>query len=227
MTQSDKPFAQWISADVPSIRFPANNKMDIPDLDLAFQAQVVTMPVIAYGSVKRGSVDPQGKPTLHFYVDDQRFRALYANPAPILNSGVQTMCEVNYSLHSQTLTYAAVWMTGQKRWISRMMQHLAGIRIMVDLNVAPYFAALNLAGVPKGWRAFSTRGYNDRIAEIETEAKLAENIAGTSDFLLCVVGGGHKISDVCKSRGWVHIPEYADRVMPKGAQNRAKVSENA
>ena len=64
----------------------------------------------------------------------------------------------------------------QKRWISRSLQE-CGIKVWIDLNVSRRYAELNLIGVPIGYNAFITRGYADRIDDLNYEYTLAQRIS--------------------------------------------------
>ncbi len=71
---------------------------------------------------------------------------------------------------------------------------------------------MNLTGVPKGWRAYATRGYSEQIDALEAELGIAEKHAGDS-VLFLVYGGGKSIKQWSKGnagRGVIWIPEDAD-----------------
>jgi hypothetical protein len=104
----------------------------------------------------------------------------------------------------------ALYRIYQKRWLARFWQS-QGIRVLVDMNVAEVFYDYNLLGVPAGWRAWCTRGYNDRVGNTEQEFELACKHAGTEAILFVVYGGGKIVKQLCGKRGWVHIEEDMDR----------------
>lgn len=87
-----------------------------------------------------------------------------------------------------------------------MMQD-RGIRVFVDLNVAQKHIKLNMIGVPKGWRAFATRGYSDRLPGLALEYEIAQHCAAYAGRkpLFVVYGGGSKCRDFCKEVGAVYI----------------------
>ena len=81
----------------------------------------------------------------------------------------------------------------KKRWIARCMQG-KGIGVFVDLNVAQKFYQLNMIGVPRGWRAFATRGYSDRLNNLAFEYSIAKDWANGKEPLFVIYGGG----DTCR-----------------------------
>ena len=80
-----------------------------------------------------------------------------------------------------------------------------GIRVFVDLNVANKFCAFNLLGVPKGWSAFCTRGYEDRLNGLNFEYEIAKRIADGNNLTFVVYGGGEVIKQWCKEHGAVYV----------------------
>lgn len=141
-----------------------------------------------------------------FYVDDYRFAGLWENPGQVLTSSPAAVIEPNYSVFEQTPTAVAVWATYRKRWLARWWAS-AGARVWVDLNVSETHAALNLLGVPRGWQAYATRGYSERLADLEREHALAVSWGAGSATLL-VYGGGRDVADWCLDRlGVIHVAE--------------------
>jgi hypothetical protein len=70
----------------------------------------------------------------------------------------------------------AIYQIWRKRWLGRYLQHY-GKRIFVDLNVAAEHAGINLLGIPKGWRAFATRGYDDYLDDLANQLDIARQYA--------------------------------------------------
>lgn len=140
-------------ADVPDCLWPAECEFDIPILDIRLQGDFVDKPVVTWGSVKRADRMPG---IWSFYTDDYRFSALIADPTPIVNSRCNGIIEPNFSTHSQNPAALVIYRTYQKRWLARYCQHY-GIRVFVDMNVAPCWMEYNLLGVPVGWRASTLR----------------------------------------------------------------------
>jgi hypothetical protein len=190
-------------ADVPDALFPTDNDWTIPLLDVRGQASAVDLPVVAWGSVVRTARMPG---TWHFYTGDERYTALWSDPSPVANSACVNAVEPNFSIYDQMPRAVALYRIYQKRWIARFWQSL-GIRIFADLNVAEPHADLNLLGIPDGWRAWATRGYEERMDATEREHGLACARAGTDDLLFLVYGGGKAVADLCGRHGWVHIQE--------------------
>jgi hypothetical protein len=195
--------------DVPDALWPTDNEWGIPLLDIHKQADAVDMPV----RVWNGSGGGRGKAkagTWHFYTTDDRFNALWDNPAPVVNSGPVNIVEPNFSCWLDMPLAFGLFQIYRKRWLARYWQS-KGIRAFVDMNVAPPFYALNLLGVPQGWRAYATRGYSDRLDYIDQEHAQACERAGGSDVLFLVYGGGKAVKARCRERGWVWVTEDMDR----------------
>jgi hypothetical protein len=195
------------AADVPDALFATDNEWGVPTLDLAMQAQAVDMPVTAWGSIPRTS---RMAGTWHFYVDDYRFEALWADPSPVVNSRCVNAVEPNCSTNPDMPRAVALWGVFRKRWIARWWQS-HGVRVFVDLNVEPEFAALNLLGVPRGWTAYATR-WLDRYGEgdvVDQHARAREHAGG--DVLFVVIGGRGAAEEACQRNGWVWIREYAGK----------------
>jgi hypothetical protein len=64
--------------------------------------------------------------------------------------------------------------------------------------------------LPEGWKAYATRGYNDRISDTYLEFEIATKRAKTKDILFVVYGGGQKVKKEAQQQGWVWIPETMD-----------------
>lgn len=96
------------------------------------------------------------------------------------------------------------------------------MRVFVDLNVYRGAYRYNMLGVPVGWKAYTTRGYTDRLDWTDEEYQMAvERAGGPEGVLFLVYGGGAEVRARCKERGWLWIPEgrdvlrgrYADEAM--------------
>lgn len=109
---------------------------------------------------------------------------------------------------------AVLWRTYQKRYLARTWQ-AAGLRILVDLNVAAAHFADAILGVPAGWRAFATRGYSREAGWILEQADRARAIAEADDILFVVYGGGADIQTLAGREGWIWIPEQRDTAQGK------------
>jgi hypothetical protein len=194
-------------SEVPDALWPSDNQFGIPSLLLSMQADAVDLPVVVWGSISRNT---SMNGTWAFYTDDYRFEHLWNDPSLIIKTACVNAIEPNYSIYNQTPPAVAMWQIYRKRWMARYWQS-KGLRIFVDLNVNRAFAEDNLQGVPAGWSAFATRGYNDRVNDLAHELSLAQGVAGKKDGLLFVVyGGGSIVKKFCMDNGLVHIPEQQD-----------------
>ena len=205
-------------ADIGNVAMLTDNALDIPVLDLRLQATQVDLPVERWG---RRARTKRFEGTYHFYTDDYRFQAIWKDPSKLLQTGCVAAVEPNWSVHEQTPLALAIYATYRKRWLARTWQD-RGVRILVDLNVASRHQAVNLAGVPRGWSAFATRGANDRLDETMAEYHLACDVAGCNDVTFLVVGGGQAVQEACREMPWLWIPEEADAAR---SERWAKVQE--
>lgn len=195
-----------LTEGVPDALWPSDNRFGIPSLSLERQGDAVELPVEIWGAKRRGT----NCGTLLFYTEDYRFRALWENPIKITETGAVCFVEPNFSVYQNFPLAIALYRTYQKRWMARYWQSL-GVRCFVDLNVNPNYYEVNLLGVPKGWRAWATRGYTDRLEYTEQELVIAREHAETNDILFLVYGGGKKVMEWCENNGAVWISEDMDR----------------
>ena len=189
-------------------RWVGEEQLEIPCLDLLYQATSAITPMVPWGSIKRSS---RMEGTWHFYTDDYRFNALYRDPARLVNTHCSAAVEPNYSTYNDMPMAEAIFRTYQKRWIARYWQS-RGINVYVDLNVSRKFYELNLLGVPYGWRSYSTRGYNDRVNDLEAEYWIAKHHSGDGPINFIVFGGGKIVSELCQDINILHIKEYREVV---------------
>ena len=183
--------------------FPSDNTLEVPTLRMDMQAQSCSIPFVCFGEQKR-TFNMQGLGTLHFYTDDYRFRAIYEHPDRILQHDPMNIVEPNYSLFNETPIAFGLQHIYKKRFLARAMQD-KGIRVFVDLNVAPKYYQLNLLGVPIGWSAFCTRGYSDRLNQTAFELDMARMIANGNKLLFVVYGGGNPVREFCRINGLVYV----------------------
>lgn len=172
--------------------FPTDNDLEIPTLDIDMQAQQCTIPFLCFGEQKR-TYNLNHSGALHFYTDDYRFNAIYEHPEKILQHNPSEIVEPNGSLFNEMPISFGLQAIYKKRWIARVMQS-KGIRVFVDLNVAQKYYQLNMIGVPRGWYAFATRGYSDRLNNLEFEYSIAKDWAEGKKPLFVIYGGG----DMCR-----------------------------
>lgn len=163
---------------------------------LDVQPTHVDIPCLCYGEQKR-SKNMNGQGILHFYTDDYRWQSIYEHPEKILKHNPGAIVEPNYSLFNETPVAFGLQAVYKKRWIARAMQE-RGIPVFVDLNVANKFYAINLFGIPKGYGAFCTRGYSDRLPALEYEYDMiAERVADGNLKFFIVYGGGEDVRQWC------------------------------
>ncbi len=205
---------EWVPPDIEleNASFPSDNDMEVPLLSLKLQATNVIEPVVKWGEISR-KTKMQG--TWHFYVEDSKFEpSLWKDPRGPLYSGAQAIVEANYSAGANMPRGWVVGQTWKKRWMSRWWQS-KGLRVFVDMNVARKHYDINMLGVPYGWLAYATRGYNDLLDAADAQFEVACERAETDDILFVVYGGGKKIQDHSLKRGWHWVPERMDVVWNK------------
>lgn len=185
------------------ILFPSDNRYDIPCLRLDRQAGHLELPFVPYGTGRRN----KRVATLHFYVDDYRFNALWKNPAKIFDNNPAAAVECNYSLFDTTPLAFGLQFIYQKRWMARYWQE-NGIRIYVDLNVSSKFFEYNRMGVPDGWNAFATRGALGGLELLKAKFNQARQISGFDSPNLIVYGGGKEVHEFCCRHSLLYVHDY-------------------
>lgn len=180
---------------IPDCLFPSDNHMEIPSLMLDVQPTHVEIPCLCFGEQRR-TKNMNGQGILHFYTDDYKWQSIYEHPEKILKHNPGAIVEPNFSLFNETPVAFGLQSIYKKRWIGRAMQE-RGIPVFVDLNVANKFYAINLYGVPKGYGAFCTRGYSDRLPALEYEYMIADRVADGNLNFFIVYGGGEKVRKWC------------------------------
>lgn len=193
--------------DVPDALFASDNAWGIPTLDPALQATTLGLPLEIWGETTRRK---RMNGTWAFYTDDYRFEALWDDPAPVVNTRCANAVEPNFTTGRQMPPAVALWSIYRKRWIARWWQ-VCGIRIFVDMNVSKRFYDLNFLGVPKGWKAYATRGYSDQLDATLEEYALACQHADSESITFVVYGGGRATQELCQQRGLIWIDETMNR----------------
>ena len=185
--------------------YDSDNEFDIPNLLLDQQPERgVLLPFAAWGADSRLRKDIA---TYCFYVEDYRFEAIWKDPTIVINSGCAAVVEPNLSLFDTTPIAYGLQQIYKKRWIARYYQE-CGIKVYADLNVARRFKEYNMLGIPKGYNAFATRGYSDKIEYLLEEIEVARQISGLERPNMIVYGGGAKIEQVAKENGLVYIEQF-------------------
>ena len=199
-----------------SSRYPSDNEWDVPCLLRELQGAPVVPPVCSWGSVSRSSWMPG---TWVMFVDDARFGRLLRSPLQLTASGCHAAAEPNISLYDDSPMAEAIWAIYRKRWVARSWQDV-GIRVLVDLNVPERYSRMNLLGVPRGWRAYATRGYANRPDSFVAECELAQEWAGGGATVL-VFGGGKRVQHACSGTpGALWFPDHM-------AEHRASVAASS
>ncbi len=183
--------------------FPSDNDLEIPMLDLSMQATECQIPFLCFGEQRR-TYNLNGEGTLHFYTDDYRFNAVYEHPEKILQHNPHAIVEPNFSLYNESPVAFGLQNIYKKRFIARAMQE-RGLQLFVDLNVAQKFYQLNMLGVPRGWRAFATRGYSDRLNNLAFEYTIAKDWAMGRTPLFVIYGGGTACKQFAQQNGCIYI----------------------
>ena len=184
--------------------YESDNEYEIPNLLSDKQAGKLLLPFAGWGTDSRLKT---GIATYHFYVDDYRFEVIWKNPAKVLSSGVRAIVEPNLSLYDTTPVAYGLHQIYKKRWISRYFQE-CGIMVYADLNVSAKFKDYNKIGIPKGYNAFFTRGYADRLEYLKIEFETAKEISGLQTPNFLVYGGGEQIRKFCIENSLVYVEQF-------------------
>lgn len=192
--------------DVPDALFPSDNEWGVPLLDRDLQANGLVLPVNRWGTFGRKT---RMAGTYHFYTDDYRFEGVWADPTPVLTSGCVALVEPNFSTNDDMPRVVVLWHIYRKRWLARFWQSF-GVRIWVDLAIAPKHRDLSLLGVPKGWKAYATYTYSRDYDPQWLMADWAQAVehAGTESILFWVYGGNESTEAMCRERGWLWTPAH-------------------
>lgn len=184
--------------------YDSDNRYEIPNLLMEQMPVHVELPLTAWGADARNK---HGITTYHFYVEDYRFEKLFKDPINLLMSGCKQIVEPNCSIHDQTPVPMALFQIYKKRYLARYFQE-CGVKVWVDLNVAPKFAEYNMLGIPKGYNAFFTRGTEGFLHRLELNLQIAQEISGKERPNLCVYAGGSEIEHFCQEHGLLYITEF-------------------
>lgn len=194
----------YLAADGDRI-YASNNAYGIPSLLLEGQPEnSLLLPVCLWGRKGRSKSPIK---TYLFYEGDDEFKGLIANFKKIVLSGCEEIAELNFTVNDMMPLAVAAERIYQKRWVSRSLQE-CGLKVWVDLNVSRRYADLNLEGIPKGYNAFITRGYSDRIDDLEFEYSLAQKTSGKKAPNFVVYAGGKDALNFCINHNAIYIPDY-------------------
>lgn len=195
--------------NVPNAVWGSDNELDIPLLDLRMCASALDMPLVQWGAKVSRKASRFGG-TGAFYTDDYRFEAIWDRPWVPASVGFSTLIEPNYTCTEQMPVSLVQYFVYRKRWLARYWQSL-GIKMVVDLNVAPRWYEMNLLGVPDGWTAFATRGYSEQMDCLEAEYTLAQKKAGDKTLLFLIYGGGKKVQAKARELGAIWVMDQRDQ----------------
>lgn len=191
------------------IVFPSDNLAGIPTLDLMMQADEIVEPVIGWNTLPLRKQFPG---TYFNYTSDKRLETLWNNPDLPLSRNPDVIVEPNFSIQYRFPPIAAGYEIFRKRWLARYWQ-MHGVKIIVDLNVAPKYRYWNLAGVPKGWRIYATRCIRNNLDWLNEEYEIAKEHAGCKPIFI-VYGGqpGREIHRRCRKKGWIHVADWTSTI---------------
>jgi len=197
---------------VPDAVWGTDNDLGIPLLDIKMQATCLEAPFVGWGTRSRKT---RMTGTYHFYVSDDRFEALWRDPIDVANSACNALVEVNFSIYDDMPRAVAIWQMYRKRWLSRWFQSV-GIPVIVDLNISHRHDDLRFIGVPKGWKAYATRAYSERLDETVKEYEQAVEHAGGETILFICYGGGKAAEALSKEHGWIWYPDQQTAMKEAG-----------
>lgn len=167
------------------------------------QAGFLVLPFSPYGLGRK----KREAATVHFYVDDYRFSALWKNPAKFLDTHPVAAVEPNYSLFDTTPIAFGLQLIYQKRWIARFWQE-NGVKVYADLNVSSKFFDYNRMGIPLGYNAFATRAASSSLELLERKHQIASEISGFDTPNLIVYGGGQEVKEYCCKHSLLYVHDY-------------------
>lgn len=196
--------------DIPDQLYPSSNDWGIPDLLTNNQPTGLPQPVNRWGTQARTKrVDGQ---TIHFYTDDYRFEGIWRDPSKIVNSGCIALAEPNFSTNDNMPRAFVLFNIYKKRWISRFCQDF-GIKIWIDLAIAPRHRDLSLLGVPKGYRAYATYTYTrdydfDWVYKDFEQAKQHAGVDVDGGLLFWIYGGDDEVERIARENKWSWTPAH-------------------
>lgn len=195
--------------------YESNNSFEIPNLLIEEQAGKLILPFSPWGAETR---QKKGIGTYHFYVEDYRFESIWKDPIKVLASGCVAVVEPNLSLFDTTPVAFGLTQIYKKRWIARYFQE-CGVKVYADLNVSRKFYEYNRMGIPKGYNAFFTRGYADRIEYLKEEHRIAKDISGKDIPNFIVYGGGKAVQEYCTENSLLYVEQL---MTAKGINKKIK-----
>jgi len=189
---------------IPDIIWPSSNDFGIPDLlpDVQAQANELTLPFEKWGDRGRAT---KMSGTYHFYTEDYKFENVWRDPLQPVRTGARALVECNFSTGNGQPLAVSLWDIYRKRWLSRFWQSCL-VRMWADLYVDHSLREYALLGIPRGWRAYSTRGLDSDYTRMFINYETAAEHCG-SEPLFLVYGGGQLVENICLDKGWLWQPE--------------------
>ena len=177
----------------------------IPILPLAACAEVIPRPILAWGSFARGRLATVQAATLHFFVDDYRFRRL---PLPADLAG-WTITEPDFSHDPYSLASFLGSLYRRRAWAYACAEF--GVRLIADLYCSAAHLRYAFLGLPRGWGAYAWRATrHDDPATWDARVAAAEAHAEGRPLRLLVVGGGKRAREWCRRAGERHFVTWLD-----------------
>lgn len=186
------------------IVWPSDSKAGIPEIDVEMQADGIIEPFRVWGDIARSKVMAG---TYCHYTEDYKFTGHWSNPDKLLKSCCSVAIEANFSVRPRMPFPVVIYEIFRKRWLSRYWQS-QGVKIIVDMNVAPAYLLLNLLGVPKGWKFYATRAHTGEYDILNKVFDLCCHHAETDKIKFLVYGGSDTTTLArCQRNGWLWQPE--------------------
>lgn len=193
--------------------FAGEPEFGIPMLSLDFEAKEVPAKFVKWAELSPKKPDLMG---WHFYTKDYKFNTIWQNPGQLISGNAMYFAEVNFSIRNAHSRAYALGQIFRKRQIARWLQS-KGRYIFVDLNVGKKHLVDNFLGVPVGWKAYITRGSQEKIPYILDQFEAAIKHAGGDEIFGVIYGGGIEVEDFAKEAGAVYIPERMTAVREDGS----------
>lgn len=185
--------------------FPCDD-WGVPILSLEMQPLKIPQPWDAWNSLKRNA----STGCWHFYEWDHKFYPIIDNPDRVLKGDPGAIVECNFSTDIDSPKAYLMGLVYTKRWLARTWQSF-GLPVFVDVFFAAEQADILLRGVPKGYRAYATRGTTDCWRYNLDQYEMACERAGDRNIFFVVVGGGKAIREKAEKKGMIWVPDFKQR----------------
>lgn len=172
---------------------PSDNAWDVPSLDPSWAATSIPTPVLSWGSLARTTIM---RGTWHTHVDDDRIRPLLKHPDQLVATECEAAVEPDFTIYEQTPRALALESIYQRRRVAYAWG-ISGVRLFASINVPERFFELVTLGLPRGWAAWSTRGYAARLDDLKSEYAFASEWAGRNPVFM-ILGGGRPVEAIAR-----------------------------